>query len=87
MADMDSMIRNCPLCGKDTAAVYRNARAFGWVQEVAYSKKTIEFDTDGLSFTRSRKIRCTECHRVRRDLTWGDHGPQVKAAEAEDAGQ
>ena len=68
-------IPNCPHCGVSNCLV-RNVRASGWCKEYYYNDYDgdgigeTEIDTDGLCFTRPKRIRCAECGKIRTDVTW-----------------
>ncbi len=66
-------MKPCPHCGDDQQGVYRNCRAYGWVEEHQYQREgRVEQDMrgDGVHYTKSQTVRCLACGKVRRDVTW-----------------
>lgn len=61
----------CKRCGGTT--VYRNCRAYGAVVEIfGSSGKHEETNTDRLSWTAPKRLRCEDCLEIRTDIEmWG----------------
>ena len=57
----------CPHCG-GTSGVFVNERALGWVQRQWSNNFEEEVESSGLSFTKPRTIRCSDCNKIRRDV-------------------
>jgi len=60
----------CPHCNSNSGVV-ANVRAFGWCEEHFYNEMggvASEIETSYLNFTQTKKFRCPDCGKVRRDI-------------------
>lgn len=68
----------CPECGDKLQGVYRNVRAYGICEEQIFPDGEQRIETDTLSFTNPKRIRCLSCFKIRKDLIGTVDGVELK---------